>query len=128
MKWTARSSLVPLLRVTRETRIRPGLLLLRDALKRAGELRQDAWDFAVKIRKLRAAGLTNSDLRWLVCKGYAEHAVEQESADAGRRSFLPLANLALPQGTCFVLTPRGLLLVGRGRTGGRTDSSPEHLF
>src|SRR5919198_5006355 len=111
MKWIARSSLVPLLRVTRETRIWPGLLLLRDALERAGELRQDAWDFAVEIRKLRAAGLTHSDLRWLVCKGYAEHAVEGRSTDVSRRSFLRLANLALPQGTCFVLTPRGLLLV-----------------
>ena len=128
MKWTDRSALVPLLRVARETRIRPGLLLLRDALQRAGELRQDAWDFAVEIRKLRAAGLTNSDLRWLVCKGYAEHAVEGRNTDVSRRSFLRLANLALPERTCFVLTRRGLLLVGRGKTGGQTRSSPEHPF
>jgi hypothetical protein len=108
----------PLAGAGRESRIRPGLLLLRDALERARELKHDPWEFAVNIRQLRAAGLTNTDLRWLVCKGYAEHALEGISAGAGRRSFLKLASLALPERTCFVLTAQGFLLAGRRRSGG----------
>jgi hypothetical protein len=92
-------------------------LLLRDAWERARELKQDPWAFAVDIRQLREEGLTNTDLRWLVCNGYVEHALEGISAGTGRRSFLKLASLTLPQRTCFVLTARGLLLAGRKEFG-----------
>ncbi len=34
------------------------------------------WDFAVEIDSLINVGLTTSDLRWLVTKGYVEHAQE----------------------------------------------------
>ncbi len=102
----------------RESRIWPGLLLLRDALDRARELKHDPWEFAVHIRQLREVGLTNTDLRWLICKGYAEHALKDISAGAGRRAFLKLASLVLPEGTCFVLTARGFVLVGRRHSGG----------
>jgi hypothetical protein len=125
MELISRSSPAPLTGVRTETRIRPGLSLLRDALERARELRQDAWDCAVAIDKLHEAGLTNSELRWLVCKGYAEHAVEDVSADVSRRPFLKLANLGLPEGTCFVLTARGLFQAGRETFGvGETPGTP----
>ena len=109
----ARSSPGPRSEGGREDRIRPGLLLLRDALERAHELRQDAWNFAVDICQLREVGLTNTDLRWLLCQGYAEHGIENGSTGTGRRSVLKITNLSLPEGTRFVLTARGLLLAGR---------------
>ena len=47
-----------------------------EALDCAQELQRDPWDFAVEVPCLRGAGLSDSSLRWLLCKGYAEHAIE----------------------------------------------------
>src|SRR5690349_6680363 len=93
-----RSSPVPRTGGTKEARIRSGLALLRNAWERARALGQDARDSAVDIRILHGLGLTNTDLRWLVCKGYAEHGVLEDSADGGRRSFRKLPSLTLPEG------------------------------
>jgi hypothetical protein len=117
MGWNTRLSPVPPSSEGRETRIWSGLSLLRDAWERARALKEDPWAFAVDIRQLREAGLTNTDLRWLICKGYAEHAIEDGSAGAGRRSILKVASLTLPERTCFVLTARGLLLATRKEFG-----------
>jgi hypothetical protein len=76
----------------------------------ASELAKDPWQFAVELQSLRAAGLTNSDLRWLVCQGYVAHAVEEtQTTDAGR-VFHPAPNLALDERSCFILTLAGLAL------------------
>src|SRR5689334_15976280 len=48
-------------------RFHAALLPLLEAYKYARELERCIWDFALEIRVLRAAGLTHSDLRWLVC-------------------------------------------------------------
>ena len=40
----------------------------------------DPWEFAVEMEQLLAEGLTSSDLRWLVKKGYVEHAVRSDTA------------------------------------------------
>ena len=40
------------------------------------DAQRETWDFAVEIESLLAEGLTRSDLRWLVSKGYLEHADE----------------------------------------------------
>jgi len=45
-----------------------GLDILTKAYQCAGELGRSAWDFAVELATLRAAGLTETNLRWLVCK------------------------------------------------------------
>src|SRR5436190_20341115 len=91
-------------------RLRAALALLLAAADGARAVRRSAWEFAVEIRELRAAGVSNTDLRWLVCQGYAEGALEQRRTGAGRRSFLPLTTLALPEETCFVLTAGGVRL------------------
>jgi hypothetical protein len=66
------------------------------------------WDFAVEIRCLRAAGLTHTHLRWLLCKGYVEHALEETQRGDARRLFCATANLALTKRSCFVLTQAGI--------------------
>jgi hypothetical protein len=119
-----RSSPVPRTSGTKEARIRSGLALLRDAWERARELGQDARDVAVDIRKLNGLGLTNTDLRWLVCKGYAEHGIMEASADAGRQSFRKLPSLTLPEGTCFVLTAQGLQASREESGAGGTPVTP----
>ena len=66
----------------------------------------------MEIDELRTAGVANSDIRWLLCRGYVEHAAERVGKGAQQgRSFQRLAKLILPQNTCFVLTAEGSSLV-----------------
>jgi hypothetical protein len=75
------------------------------------------WDFAVEIESLTNLGLTTNDLRWLVAKGYVEHADEVTSdADAHRR-FEPCRHQAFEKRTCFVLTALGARLMAPPRPG-----------
>jgi hypothetical protein len=83
---------------------------LREAFDTALHLQRDVWDFAVEIRELRDAGLSDTDLRWLICSGYVEHGIETVKPKGKGRSFRCLTNPALTPETCFVLTARGLQL------------------
>ena len=69
------------------------------------------WDFAVEMDNLLAAGLSTSDLRWLVRRGYLEHGYEVTRPQDVARRFRPCRNLAFAERTCFVLTEAGLCLV-----------------
>jgi hypothetical protein len=89
-------------------RILPGLDRLLRAYECAQDVGCDLWDFALEVRELRAAELTNSDLRWLVCKGYAEHAREVTLPGEDCRSFRRVKGLTFTKRTCFVLTKRGV--------------------
>jgi hypothetical protein len=91
-------------------RLRAAFARLLEAYAYARDLHRDLWDFAVEIGSLRAEGLTLSDLRWLACKGYVEHAREVTHADGPRRVFRPGGELVLSKRTCFVLTERGLAM------------------
>lgn len=87
---------------------RPGLQMLLQALDYAHELDRDVWEFAVELPVLQKAGLSSSDLRWLVCKGYADHAREITSESNSGRSFRYQKNLAMWKRSCFVLTNLGV--------------------
>src|SRR5262249_34932973 len=89
------------------THFATGLRLLYEAYRYAASLHRDVWDFAVEMTALREAGLSRSDLRWLACKGYVVHGVEAPGASQERRCFHRNGALALPAGTCFVLTDTG---------------------
>jgi hypothetical protein len=84
-----------------------GLAQLAKADGYAREVQRPGWDFAVEIAGLHAAGLTNSDLRWLACKGYVEHAVETTLAGSEARTFEREGRLTFGPATCFVLTESG---------------------
>ncbi len=73
----------------------------------ADDLRQDRWDFAVELDAFRGYGMTRTDLRWLVCKGYLEHRREVTRRGAGRREFKPENELLFSKRSCFVLTRTG---------------------
>lgn len=46
-------------------------------------------------------------MRWLVAKGFAEHARETSVAGESHRAFQPSAGFSLTKTTCLVLTPSG---------------------
>jgi hypothetical protein len=92
---------------------REALRLLAQASDGASEQARDVWQFAVEIGQLHALGLSNTDLRRLLCQGYLEHAKERTTGSPGQRIFQPLSALFLPKGTCFVLTAKGKEIASR---------------
>jgi hypothetical protein len=84
-----------------------GLALLLQSREMCLALGSDAWEFAVEIDQLRAAGLTNPALRWLITQGHVEHRLEVTGRRALHRRFRSAANLALGSTSCFVLTEQG---------------------
>jgi hypothetical protein len=90
---------------------RAGLMLLLEAYESAHDAGRSIWDFAVEADVLKAAGLTNSDVRWLICKGYIEHGREITLPGDDRRSFRATGGLSLQRHTCCVLLDPGVSFV-----------------
>lgn len=84
-----------------------GMQLLRDAWECASEIEQDPWQLAIEIDSLHRAGLTNTDLRWLLSRELTQHAAEITRRTDARRRFAKLRSLALADNHCFVLTGAG---------------------
>ena len=98
------------------------LSLLLEAYDYAQKLQRSIWDFAVEIHFLRAAGLTNSDLRWLVCRDFVEHAAEMTRTAQDSRVFHRTGSLTFTNRTCFILTDTGAVLTRQARdTAARSD-------
>jgi hypothetical protein len=87
--------------------MRRGIEMLSVAYGYAKEVQRDAWEFALEIQCLSAAGVNNSELRWLVCKGLARHAEEKVSHGKKGRIFQNLGDVTFSPGSCFVLTEEG---------------------
>jgi hypothetical protein len=90
-----------------QARLRPAVEMLRQARRYADDLKRGVWDFAVELDSLCAAGMTTSDVRWLTCHGYVEHALEISPAGDECRKFSPGGNLRFMKQSCFVLTKTG---------------------
>jgi hypothetical protein len=91
--------------------LRPGLDELLQALDLAVLAGRDPWKFAVEIRFLHGLGMTDAQLRWLVCMRYVEHACEITRRHEDGREFQPTGNLMFLKRTCFVLTSLGAAFV-----------------
>jgi hypothetical protein len=65
------------------------------------------WDFALEIGKLREAGLTTTDLRWLVAQGLVEHGAETSAHGDAHRSFTRGEGFNFSTTSCVVLTRKG---------------------
>ncbi|MGE0759544.1 MAG: hypothetical protein AB7O38_21175 [Pirellulaceae bacterium] len=96
------------IRGERNFRLAQGLNLLRQSSDYAAETGSELWDFAVELRFLRDAGLTISDVRWLLIKGYIEHGRELTEVGEHRRSFRPCTGLTVSRSSCFVITAAGI--------------------
>jgi hypothetical protein len=98
-------------RITTEqiiAKLKPVFLSLLDAYDYAHETGSEPWDFAMHIQELIRLGFTETDLRWLVRKGFVEHACDVTvEGDDGRR-FRQTGMLTFRGETCFVLTEMGL--------------------
>jgi len=95
--------------------IQVALAQLVKAYDYAREVQSDPWEFAVEMERLTSLGLTMTDLRWLVKKGYIEHAPEITNPGDAARGFLPIQHhTAFAKETCFTLTDSGLL-ISRGK-------------
>jgi hypothetical protein len=87
--------------------MRRGISMLSLAYGYAREVERDDWEFALEIQCLTAAGVNNSELRWLVCKGLARHAEEKPSHGGSVRVFQPGGDVTFSPRSCFVLTEAG---------------------
>jgi hypothetical protein len=86
------------------------LVQLAEADACARRMGCDPWEFAIELEVLIVEGLMANDLRWLVKKGYLEHAQEVTRARDTIRRFRSCCNLGFTKRTCFVLTSAGALL------------------
>ncbi|MFO1040748.1 MAG: hypothetical protein U0941_03130 [Planctomycetaceae bacterium] len=84
------------------------------ALLRAHDCAQDAeastWDFALHVSELFQNGMSMSDIRWLIAKGFTEHGQETSVYGKPHRTFRQTDGFVIDIATCFVLTPAGVNL------------------
>jgi hypothetical protein len=105
------------------TRGRKALDLLIEVHEFGSALGASAWDFALDVRALCRAGLTISDLRWMLCRRLVEHSLETTRPGCDRRSFRPAGAIAFRTSSCFVLTAAGADFVRQGAVD-CTEASP----
>ena len=92
--------------------LRAGLLLLWRAYLCAQATGVNVWEFALRAGRLYEAGMTVSDLRWMVAKGFVEHGKETSSYDDPQRSFRRSNGYFFNNHTCLILTGSGAALAG----------------
>lgn len=90
--------------------LRAGLAVLWRAYICAQDTGANVWDFALRTSSLYEAGVTSSDLRWMVAKGFAEHGQETSGYDDPHRSFRRSNGYFFNNHTCLILTPSGAAL------------------
>lgn len=98
----------------RAIRLRPALILLRDAYRYSEKTGKGIWEFATELEELQHAGLTNADLRWLVTGQFVLHGEEVSLPSQERRTFRQCKNLSFGPRTCFVLSAKGLQWISGG--------------
>jgi hypothetical protein len=89
------------------------LALLSHAYACAEDAHAAPWDFALEVGRLRETGLTTSDLRWLVAKGFVEHGTETSTHGDAHRSFTRSEGFNFSATTCVVLTGKGTTFARR---------------
>lgn len=87
------------------------LQLLARALSYAEDSGRSVWDFAVEIDRLQTLGVSECELRWLVCKGFVTNAQDVSDPKQDGRQFTGQGCLRFSSNTCFVLTDGGRPLV-----------------
>jgi hypothetical protein len=90
--------------------LRSGLAVLWRAYICAQDTGVNVWDFALRTGRLYEAGMTSSDLRWMVDRGFAEHGQETPGYDDPHRSFRRNNGYFFNNHTCLILTPSGAAL------------------
>jgi hypothetical protein len=73
----------------------------------AGDTGRSPWEFAVTIGELRRDGVAENELRWLVCRGYIEHA-DEVMTTGNERAFNRHVSLRFGKRSAFVITSAGV--------------------
>jgi len=79
---------------------------------------RNSWDFAVTIGELRRDGVSENELRWLVCRGYIEHANEVMTT-GNERAFNRQVSLRFGKRSAFVITSAGAAFIREFRKDSR---------
>lgn len=91
------------------------LCSLYDAYLYALDTSATVWEFAVSLNFLQRLGVSESDLRWLVRRGFVEHGYETTNLETEKRTFKKTEALVFGKRTCFVLSQQGLSEIERVR-------------
>ncbi len=83
------------------------LCQLLKASNYAEDTGRNAWEFAVTIGELLRDGVTENELRWLVCRGYVEHA-EEVTSTGKERAFDHHVSLRFCKRSAFIITDTGV--------------------
>ena len=67
-----------------------GIDKMLEARHYANDVEVDPWQFALDLPDLLSEGLCKNQLRWLVCRGFVEHAREITKRNATARTFQPV--------------------------------------
>lgn len=87
------------------------LELLARASSDAEDAQKPVWQFAVRLQRLLVAGATESDIRWLIAKRYAEQASEVTRPGDNERSFIGTTAMAFGDNAAIVISHAGLVFV-----------------
>lgn len=88
------------------------LSLLYQASLCAADAGQAPWTFAVEMAELTGKGIDRVWLRWLITKGFIDHAHELATLSTEVRHFENQGRLRLTDASCFVLTEAGIAFAG----------------
>ena len=88
-------------------RFQAALAVLLTSFDYAQDAGSDAWQFAVELPELLSSGATLADIRWLIHRGFAEHARETTIPGDPQRSFRRLAPTSIPPDCCVILSSTG---------------------
>lgn len=66
------------------------------------------WQFAVELEEFRYAGISRTELRWMLLNELVEHAQEVLDWNSSRRKFKQLPKHIVPADACFILSDLGL--------------------
>lgn len=75
----------------------------------AKDVKKSIWQFAVKLQRLLDLGVSESDLRWLIARRFAEQALEVTRPGDRERSFKGVAAPSFANNSCFVISHAGLV-------------------
>jgi hypothetical protein len=104
---SADSNGFPMARPRNFAALRPALEEMLKAWDYSQAAQRNLWDFAICLDLLKLHQVTETDCRWLVAMGYAEHAHEVTRHEDTTRQFRLAVNLCFKKRTCFILTQRG---------------------
>jgi hypothetical protein len=103
-------------------RFRSALVALLHAFDYASDGTVDRWQLAIELTELLSTGATLSDIRWLILRGFAEHAKEITIPGDAERSFRPLTPTCIPTDACLMLSVIGAATLRCALGFGSTDT------